>query len=133
MHAGDAVYLFSFTVGEEGEYSEEVRLFKNGIDPSSLDPGMGGGSFSNTFRIGNSGNIHNSSSEESCIITSVDEKASLEASKYPNPFQGNITIELPLDAKSVQVIDTNGNIYYTIQKSINQTLIIPTTQYPNGI
>ena len=133
LEAGNVIHLFSFTVGDTEEYNEDVRLFKNGIDPSSLDPGMGGGNFSNTFRIGNSGNIHNNSSEESCLISSIEEKASSEASIYPNPFQDNITIELPIDVKSVQVIGINGNVYSTILESIDQNLVIPTTQYQNGI
>lgn len=133
LMAGDVIHLFSFTVGDTGENNEDVRLFKNGIDPSSLDPGMGGGNFSNTFRIGNSGNIHNNTSDESCMTTAIEEKSSFETKIYPNPFQNTISLELPKDVKSVQVLGINGNVFKTIFDTSKENLVIPTFHYPNGI
>ena len=132
LATGDLVHLFSFTVGDTGEYNEEVRLFKNDIDPSSHDLGMGGANFSNTFRIGNSPNIYNASAEESCV-TSTDEKTNFITNIYPNPFQNKLIIELPNDTRSVQILGMNGNVFENIMNPSRKQIVIPTTQYPNGL
>jgi hypothetical protein len=131
LNEGDVVHLFSFTVGQTGAINEDVRLFENGSDPSSFDPGMGGGNFSTTFRIGNSPNIYNPSSEISCI-TSTDEINSFNSIVYPNPFQNKLTIELPSDTKNVQVIGVHGELYDAFNNPLNELLVISTTQYPKG-
>ena len=130
--AGDEIHLFSFTVGDTGEYNEDVRLFKKGIDPSSLDMGMGGGNFSNTFRLGGSPNLHNPFPGESCV-TSTNEKLSFITNIYPNPFQNKLIIELPYDTRSVQIISTNGNMYEHILNPSSEQIVILTAQYPNGL
>ncbi len=49
----DTIRLFSLNVTlPSGACTSSVRLFKNGVDPSSSSPGMGGGDFSNGFVLG---------------------------------------------------------------------------------
>jgi len=49
---GDTIRIFSLDVGPITECGAGIRIFNNGTDPASSDPGMGGGDFSNGFTIG---------------------------------------------------------------------------------
>lgn len=52
LKAGDTIRLFTFSVNPLPPCGYGVRPFNNDTDPSSSDPGMGGGNFSNGFTIG---------------------------------------------------------------------------------
>ena len=127
----EVIKLFSFIVGESGEFDSEVRLFNNETDPTSLDPNMFGSNFSNTFRLGNSDNIYRNNSE-SCI-TNTNEKFTLENNIYPNPFQDQIILELSENVKMVQVLGLSGKVYYTLFDISKEALTINTTLFPSGI
>lgn len=129
---GDIVKIFSFTAGTTGQYDENVRFFKNGIDPSSNQPGMGGFDLSNGFTIGGSTQTFNNSIEESCI-TSVDNDVSLSATLYPNPFQNQFTIELPNDVKQISVLGSTGEVYYRSVNTFDKALTINAFNYARGV
>lgn len=92
------------TAGASGQYDEKVRFFKNGVDPSSNMPGMGGDNFSNGFTISGSTQVYNDNSVESCV-TSIKDKFINELNIFPNPFQNQFTFEIAEDIQSVQIFD----------------------------
>jgi hypothetical protein len=51
LHQGDEVKLFSVRLTPMVKCSKDIRLYINGSDPTSADPGMGGSDFSNEFTI----------------------------------------------------------------------------------
>ncbi len=51
LNQGDTVKLFSIRLTPMVICSKDVRLYINGVDPTSADPGMGGANFSNEFTI----------------------------------------------------------------------------------
>lgn len=51
LHPGDKVKLFSVSINNSNNCSPLIRLYENGVDPTSSDPGMGNGDFSNGFVI----------------------------------------------------------------------------------
>jgi hypothetical protein len=59
VYTGDTIKLFSVSVSGDSTCGEGVRLFENGVDPSSSDPGMNGIDFSNSFTIGGFMNLYN--------------------------------------------------------------------------
>ncbi len=52
IYAGDTIKLFSVEVNGDSNCGEGVRLYENGVDPTSSDPEMEGADFSNGFTIG---------------------------------------------------------------------------------
>jgi hypothetical protein len=50
--AGDTIRLFSLNITPTPNCASGVRIFRNGIDPPSSAPGMGGGDFSNGYTLG---------------------------------------------------------------------------------
>ena len=48
--SGNELLIFSFTVN--GGCVPGLRIFNNGVDPDSSQPGLGGGAFSNTIENG---------------------------------------------------------------------------------
>lgn len=132
MEEGDVVMLFSFIAGTTGQYNEDIRFFKNGIDPDDNDVGMGGGDFSNGFSIGGAEQLYNGNIEESCL-TDIEEPLSIEANIYPNPFEHQFTIELSEDVKSIKVIGAEGKVYYQSDKKSKGILTVNAYDYPSGI
>ena len=132
LHQGDEVTLFSFIAGTTGQYDENVRFFQNGVDPSDQDAGMGGGDFSNGFTLGSPVNIYDSNSAESCITDVIDAEE-INANVFPNPFQHQLSIDLISENNKVQVLDTNGKVYYTSQNKSKGILVINTYDYAAGV
>ncbi len=52
LNTGDTVRLFSLRVTPIPACADDIRIFKNGIDPSSSSPCMGSGDFNNGFTVG---------------------------------------------------------------------------------
>ena len=52
LQSGDTIKIFSFTVSAITNCGSEIRIYNNGVDPSSADAGMEGSDFSNGFTIG---------------------------------------------------------------------------------
>lgn len=52
LFAGDTVRLFSLNINPMPNCASGIRIFRNGIDPPSSAPGMGGGDFSNGYTVG---------------------------------------------------------------------------------
>jgi hypothetical protein len=50
--AGDTIKLFSLNISPTTGCGSGIRIFRNGIDPPSSAPGMGGGDFSNGYTLG---------------------------------------------------------------------------------
>lgn len=60
--SGDTIRIFSFTLSSITQCGEEIRIYRNGVDPSSSDPGMQSSDFSNGFTIGGIGQRYNANS-----------------------------------------------------------------------
>ncbi len=129
---GDIVTLFSFLAGTTGQYNEDIRFFRNGIDPSHSGAGMGGGDFSNGFSLGSSLQLYHGNREESCL-TDIDEELSESISVFPNPFVNKFSIELSDGVKNVRVIGTDGKVYYQSENNSNEILTINAFDYPSGV
>ncbi|MBK8819668.1 MAG: cadherin-like domain-containing protein [Saprospiraceae bacterium] len=52
LAAGDTIKLFSLNISPTTGCGSGIRIFRNGIDPPSSAPGMGGGDFSNGYTLG---------------------------------------------------------------------------------
>lgn len=52
LNTGDTIRLFSLKVTPIPACASDIRIFKNGIDPSSSAPCMGSGDFNNGFTLG---------------------------------------------------------------------------------
>lgn len=133
LEAGDIIKLFSFTAGDSGQYDENVRFYKNGIDPDDSAEGMSGGDFSNGFTIGSTENIYNGNVEEACSVTATQETLLEDLNVYPNPFQNQITIELPFNNTKISLIGYDGKTYYQNNDVSKGMLRINTFDYPEGI
>ncbi len=134
LNAGDRIKLFSFVAGESGAYDVRVRFFDNGIDPSSQDPGMQGGDFSNGFSLGGGGGvqIYNDHSEESCL-TGIDEELDRLIRVYPNPFEDQLIIELSENVKRIEVSGMNGIVIYQEELTSSNPVLIDTNTFPSGV
>ncbi len=132
LEEGDQVMLFSFTAGTTGQYNDKIRFFRNGIDPDDNAPGMGGGDFSNGFSLGGSLQIYNGNVEESCL-TDINEEISIAANVYPNPFENQFSVELPVDVKSIKVIGSEGKVYYQSANKSKGILMINAYDFPSGV
>lgn len=133
LEEGDVIKLFSFTAGTTGQYDENVRFYKNGVDPDDSAQGMAGGDFSNGFTIGSTENIYHGNMEEDCSITSVEDSKLENSIVYPNPFQNQISVELTTDNVKVSMIGSDGKIYYQSENISKGILRINTFQYPEGV
>jgi len=59
IYAGDTIKLFSVSVSGDTNCGQGVRLYENGVDPTSSDEGMDGADFSNGFTIGGFVQLYN--------------------------------------------------------------------------
>ncbi|MVM31631.1 hypothetical protein GO755_16410 [Spirosoma sp. HMF4905] len=91
MIAGNEYLLFDFTL--PSGYVENVRLFRNGIDPNSAQPGMNGGDFSNYMSDQNgvdylavdSRPVVLSVRQDDSALSVTDEGTKVQLIAYPNP------------------------------------------------
>lgn len=128
--AGDVVKLFSITVGDSGEYDDRVRIFENGIDPGKSE--MGGGDFSNGFTLGGPQQLFNDSHAEYCLTSTLDHLPQ-DIAVYPNPFLDEVTIELEEGIHRIQILDSNGKIYYNLSQNTSHTVTLNLSQCPAGL
>ncbi|MDF1698595.1 MAG: T9SS type A sorting domain-containing protein [Saprospiraceae bacterium] len=132
LEEGDEVKLFSFVVGSSGQFDDRVRFYKNGEDPIYSDPGMGGGNYSIGIAIGGANQLYSGSSVESCV-TSTNGPLALEVEAYPNPFQDKFTIGLSSEAKSIEVMGSNGQLFFQSRNIKGKTVTIDANTYPSGV
>ncbi len=81
IYTNDTLKLFSVSVADALNCGEGIRLYENGVDPSSSDPGMGGADFSNGFTIGG----------------------------FTQLYNGNAPFEGPQPPDILELIDNSGN------------------------
>ncbi|MEM9545856.1 MAG: T9SS type A sorting domain-containing protein [Bacteroidota bacterium] len=129
---GDEIKLFSFIAGESKMYDERVRFFDNGIDPPSHAPGMFGGNFTNGFTLGSGIQIYNGHVEEFCL-TNIEEELSHIFHVYPNPFANHLTLELPSTTKKIEIIASNGKVFFEEEIDSSNPIIIDTHDFPSGV
>lgn len=132
IEPGDVIMLFSFTAGTSGQYNEEIRFFENGLDPADTDAGMGGGDFSNGFSLGSASQLFNNNIVESCL-TDVDEELSKSTNVYPNPFDNQFSIELPVDVKIICVYGSEGKEFYRSGYKSKGIITINANDFPSGV
>ncbi len=58
LNTGDTIKLFSLYLDNITDCGQNIRIFRNGIDPGPLEPGMGFLDCSNDFNLTNSPNIY---------------------------------------------------------------------------
>jgi hypothetical protein len=108
LMVGDIVKLFSFKIFPIPDDIEQVRLFQNGIDPSS-DEGMGGADFSQIFTIGSATNVYSSNVSLTKInTTSILEETNEFFTVYPNPSNEKIYITYDNQIRSLDLYNSNG-------------------------
>ena len=59
LYAVDTIKLFSVSVSGDNSCGEGIRIYENGVDPSSSDEGMDGADFSNSFTLGGFSPLYN--------------------------------------------------------------------------
>ena len=64
IYAGDTLKLFSLSIDSPQDCGEGIRVYQNGVDPSSSDPGMSGADYSNGFTIGSFNQLYNGNAPE---------------------------------------------------------------------
>lgn len=128
--------IFSF-LSPTGTCISGVRLYVNGTDPDSSQPGMSGGDFSNTINNG-SQDVYNSNydnggiscaalSNEEIVFTEMDIKA------YPNPVVDFITFSgLITDKNSIEVYAYNGKLLKTFETT-EKELKVDFSNYADGV
>ncbi|MBK9045034.1 MAG: Ig-like domain-containing protein [Saprospiraceae bacterium] len=64
LASGDTVKIFSIDVDRINACGDSIWIFRNGIDPGSGAPGMGGGDFRNGFTIGGPSQRYNANATQ---------------------------------------------------------------------
>ncbi len=107
--------VFSF-VSPFGACVDGLRLFVNGTDPDSSQPGMAGGDFSNTIDNGNTVDVYNTNYDNAgsiCLIASNESVALTEINikAYPNPVISQLTISgLTTAFNNIEIFAYNGQL-----------------------
>jgi hypothetical protein len=58
LTAGDSIRLFSLSISPVTNCGSGIYIYRNGIDPGSSAPGMGGGDFNNGFTMGSANQLY---------------------------------------------------------------------------
>ena len=87
--ANEEILIFSF-ISPSGTCVNGLRLFVNGSDPDSSQPGMAGGDFNNSIDNGNFNDIYNANYNNSgynlyTYQTKLLTLTELDIIAYPNP------------------------------------------------
>ncbi|MBK8515101.1 MAG: Ig-like domain-containing protein [Saprospiraceae bacterium] len=61
---GDEILLFSFKVSSISQCGSGIRIWENGVDPNSAQPGMLGSDFDNGFTLGGAAPLYNANSTQ---------------------------------------------------------------------
>ena len=64
IYAGDTLKLFSLSIDSPLDCGQGIRLYQNGVDPTSSDEDMNGADFSNGFTIGSFNQLYNGNAPE---------------------------------------------------------------------
>ncbi|MFC4739984.1 Ig-like domain-containing protein, partial [Flavobacterium ponti] len=139
--AGDELLIFSFTIN--GGCVPGLRLFNNGVDPDSSQPGMFGGDFSNTIDNGMLTDVYNLNYNNSgtVCIDAIDDELEVD---FPNGgIIGNVFVDnnfgsdtlygTPITNSSlvtISVLDNDGITGLTINP--NGDVNIPTNTPPGN-
>ena len=132
LATGDIVKIFSLDIGESGEYDENVRLYDNDNDPTSQMVSMGMGNFSNGFTLGGATQLFNDSYSENCV-TNTQFQTIEEINVYPNPFQDQLSIQLPEGTVGVSVLNMKGDLLYEKHDVTAKEQILNTFDFPQGV
>ncbi len=117
---GDVIKLFSFKTNKKLENFNDVRLFRNGQDPSAYEEGMKGGDFGQTFCIGQGTSKYLGNIEYGSITTdSEDEEEEKELVVYPNPAIDRVEVSGP-KVEKLLLKTMNGKLIDTTYNSIMQ-------------
>lgn len=128
--------IFSF-ISPTSNCIAGLRLFINGSDPDSSQPGMSGGDFNNSIDNGNLQDVYNTNynntgttcvlSNESVVLSEIDIIA------YPNPVVNELTISgLNTDKNSIQVYAYNGKLLKTVE-TIEKESKLDFSRYADGV
>lgn len=60
LFTGDTIKIFSLNISPLTTCASSIHVFENNVDPSSDQPGMGGGDFSNGFALGGTAQLYDS-------------------------------------------------------------------------
>lgn len=134
--ANEEKMIFSFT-SPTGSCVPGLRLYINGTDPDSTQPGMNGGDFNNSIDNGNLQDVYNTNynnsgttcalSNETVALTEIDIIA------YPNPVINELTISgLSTDKNYIQVYAYNGKLLKTIE-TIEKESKLDFSKYADGV
>jgi hypothetical protein len=108
MSKGDVIQLFAFKADPQPENFKDIRLFINGVDPSSSAPGMMGGDFRNGTNIGGvqkyQGNL------DYGVLSLSSELPSDKIKIYPNPVSDALQISTTEAIKKVTLRTIDGRI-----------------------
>lgn len=112
--ANQEILVFSF-VSPVGSCSTGLRLFVNGTDPDSSQPGMSGGDFSNTIDNGATTDVYNANYDNNgtgCILsTETVALTEINIKAYPNPVVTQLTISgLTTAINNIEVFAYNGQL-----------------------
>lgn len=135
--ANEEKLVLSF-VSPTGSCVEGLRLFNNGSDPDSSQPGMAGGDFSNTIDDGNMVDVYNTNynntgtvcttlTTETVVLTSIDIQV------YPNPVVTQLTISgLTTLSNNIQVYAYNGQLLKSFDTKEKETRL-DFSSYADGV
>jgi uncharacterized protein YjdB len=100
LNAGDTVKLFSLNTSPIVNCGDEIRMFENGVDPSSSDL-AGGTDFSNGFTVGSTEQLYEANSTEQhppapTLVSLTNECGNgieIDLTAYTSVCQGPLTYE----------------------------------------
>jgi hypothetical protein len=112
--ANQELLVFSF-LSLSGTCVDGLRLFVNGTDPNSSQPGMAGGDFRNSIDNGTITDIYNANYNNngtSCTLSNATVNLSeLNIVAYPNPVTSQLTITgLSTASNTIEIYAYNGKL-----------------------
>lgn len=134
--ANQELLVFSF-VSPSGSCVDGLRLFVNGTDPNSSQPGMFGGDFRNSIDNGTITDIYNANYNNNgtaCTLSNATVKGSeLNIVTYPNPVISEVTISgLTTASNNIEIYAYNGKLLKTLDTNEAETKI-SFSGYADGI
>lgn len=130
--------VFSF-ISPSGSCVDGLRLFVNGTDPDSSQPGMAGGDFSNSIDNGSLQDVYNANYDNggsTCLPLSTENQlqlADLNIVAYPNPVVNELTISgLTTANNDIQIYAYNGKLLKTFNTN-EATIKLDFSGYADGV
>ena len=126
MQPGDTIKLFSLQkIGNSTKCGQDIRIFINGVDPSSSEPGMQGSDFTNGFAMGNTTQIYSGNSSQ---VTGEKPKITAIENECKNGIEIALSASTSVCQSPLTYLWTGPAGYSGTSENVN----IPNVSYANN-